>query len=489
LKEGASEMKNEKKHAKPNILFIMADQFRLDAVGHIGHWTKTDNLNRLADEGITFTNCVTNTPICMPARVSLATGRYPHNTGLWNNVNSFFLGKEEKTWMQEIRNNGYRTSLFGKTHLYSHLNKDHYKDLREYEDFIHAYGIDDVNETTGPRACVFCKSHMTEVWERKGYLTKFKEDMKDRYENNPFIARPCAVPLEDYMDVYVGQQAKKYLQEYNREEPWFCWVSFGGPHEPWDAPEPYHSMYDTESMPAPISATEKIFSNNRPKGLLDEKKEKTPEVSVEDIKKLRANYAGNVTLIDDQIGEILKVIEERGESDNTIIVFTSDHGEMNGDYGLFYKSNFLNPALKIPLIVRTPGTLNSDVRGKTTNTMVELMDIGPTLVELAGGKMDYYIDAKSFCGVLESPDSKHRDEVLAEYRDEIMYMNDEWKIVLNGSGEPYLLFNVKDDPEESVNLAGLPDVKQIERDLQIAVLKKLTGSMMRYDKGGVEKFE
>ena len=93
------------------------------------------------------------------------------------------------------------------------------------------------------------------------------------------------------MDVYVGQQAKKYLQEYNREEPWFCWVSFGGPHEPWDAPEPYHSMYDTESMPAPISATEKIFSNNRPKGLLDEKK-KTPEVSVEDIKKLRANYAG-----------------------------------------------------------------------------------------------------------------------------------------------------------------------------------------------------
>lgn len=173
-------MKNEKKHAKPNILFIMADQFRLDAVGHIGHWTKTDNLNRLADEGITFTNCVTNTPICMPARVSLATGRYPHNTGLWNNVNSFFLGKEEKTWMQEIRNNGYRTSLFGKTHLYSHLNKDHYKDLREYEDFIHAYGIDDVNETTGPRACVFCKSHMTEVWERKGYLTKFKEDMKDK---------------------------------------------------------------------------------------------------------------------------------------------------------------------------------------------------------------------------------------------------------------------------------------------------------------------
>ena len=117
------------------------------------------------------------------------------------------------------------------------------------------------------------------------------------------------------------------------------------------------------------------------------------------------------------------------------------------------------------------------------------MDIGLTLVELAGGKMDYYIDAKSFCGVLESPDSKHRDEVLAEYRDEIMYMNDEWKIVLNGSGEPYLLFNVKDDPEESVNLAGLPDVKQIERDLQIAVLKKLTGSMMRYDKGGVEKFE
>ena len=386
--------------------------------------------------------------------------------------------------MQAVRNNGYRTSLFER-HTCTHIIKD----LRDYEDFLHAYGIDDVHETAGPRACVACKSYMTDVWENKGYYEKFKKDMEDRYANNPYVTRPSAVPYNEYMDVYVGQQAKKYLQDYGREEPWFCWVSFGGPHEPWDTPEPYNSMYDAESMPMPKAATEKIFGKNRAKGLLDSKKEKTPEVSVDDIRKLRANYAGNVTLIDDQIGEILRVIEERGEYDNTIIVFTSDHGEMNGDYGLFYKHNFLNPAVKVPLIVRTPETMNNGSGGKITSSLTELMDVGPTIVELAGGKIDYYTDAKSFCRVLEHPDSTHRNEVLAEYHDEIMYMDDEWKIVLNGSGEPYLLLNVRDDPEELMNLAGLPCVKQVEMDLQIAVLKKLMGSFKCYDKSKAEKLE
>ena len=451
----------------PNILFLMTDQQRWDAMGCSGDWVQTPHLDRIAREGIRFTNCVTTSPVCIPTRLSLATGLYPHNTHVWNNMNHQ-MPAETPTWMQAVRDAGYRTSLFGKTHLHPHNG-----DLREREDLMNAYGLDDVNEIGGPRASAKVLSHMTAMWAEKGLWEAYRADYHERFSTKPHLVRSSTLELEDYADVYVGQQAKKYLQNYEREEPWCCWVSFGGPHEPWDTPEPYASMYNPEDMPPAIP---RPFMERRPTGHLDRLMQRVnPTFEPGEVGRLRANYAGNVTLIDDQIGEILDAIEARGELENTIIVHTSDHGEMNGDYGLIYKSNFLNGAVRIPLLVRTPDSANA---GSICESPVEWIDIGPTLVEVVGGELEHRQFGKSLCPVLTQPEATHRDFAISEIEGEIMLLNREWKIALNANGEAYLLFDVQNDPNEIQNLAGRPEVADIETALRLQILEWLVQTQL-----------
>ncbi len=456
---------------KPNLLLIMTDQQRWDAMGCSGGWVDTPNMDRIANEGVRFSNCVTNSPVCIPARLSLATGLYPHNTGVWQNM-GHTLSPQAKTWMQSLREAGYRTSLFGKTHLHPHGG-----DLRDREHLMHAYGLDDVNEIGGPRASARCLSHMTEMWQKNGKWAAYQEDFDERFANKPYVVRPSTLGLEEYADVYVGQQAKAYLQNYDRAQPWFCWVSFGGPHEPWDTPEPYASRYRFEDMPNPVVAPKN--GHERPLGILDDRLGKQKIVfEPNEEKKMRANYAGNVTLIDDQIGDILSVIEARGELDNTVIVLVSDHGEMNGDYGLIYKENFLNGAVRVPLLVRTPQMLQAPVTGRVCDSPVEWMDVGPTLVALGGGELTYQQFGKSLCPTLDHVETEHRTEAISEYGGEVMLLNREWKCALNRDGQVYLLFDVTDDPQEVNNLAGLPKVADVERALRLRILERMMASQV-----------
>ena len=452
----------------PNILLFMTDQQRWDAMGCSGDWVETPNLDRIASEGVQFTNCVTTSPVCIPTRLSLATGLYPHNTGVWNNMNHT-MSAETPTWMQAMRDAGYRTSLFGKTHLHPHNG-----DLREREGLMNAYGLDDVNEIGGPRASARVLSHMTAEWEEKGLWDDYRADYRERFSTKPYLVRPSTLGLENYADVYVGQQAKRYLQDYDLQEPWCCWISFGGPHEPWDTPEPYASMYDPEQMPP---AVPRPSVGERPQGHLDRLMQRVnPAFDPGEVGRLRANYAGNVTLIDDQIGEILDAIAARGELENTVIVHTSDHGEMNGDYGLIYKSNFLNGAVRIPLLVRTP---DSTYAGSLCGTPVEWIDIGPTLVELADGELEHRQFGKSLYPVLTNPEVTHRYFAISEIEGEVMLLNQEWKAALNTDGEVYLLFDVENDPNETKNLAGSAEVADIETGLRLQILERLMQTQLR----------
>jgi len=457
---------------RPNILFIMADQYRWDALGCSGGWAETPNFDKIASEGVRFSSCVTNSPVCIPARVSLATGRYPHNTGVWNNLHHN-MPADTPTWMQAIRNAGYRTSVFGKTHLHVHQG-----DLRDREHLVNAYGMDDVDEIGGPRASRRVLSHMTERWEKKGLWKAYQDDYDERFKAKPCMVRPSVLPLEDYADVYVGQQAKKYLAAYDRDQPWFCWVSFGGPHEPWDAPEPYASMYRPEDMPKPMPPIEEARA--RPASYLDVRYEHHPaDVTDEELAAMRANYAGNVSLIDAQVGEVMEAIAARGELANTVIVFSSDHGEMNGDYGLVYKSTFLNGAVRVPLLVRTPATLNGPARGSVSDGPVEWFDIGPTLVELAGGELGHRQFARSLCPVLADPAVDIRDEAVSELQGEVMIMDRDWKMAVNEKGQPYLLFDLRNDPDERRNLAGDPGMAEVEDELRMRMFRHILMNQVR----------
>ena len=448
---------------KPNILLVITDQQRADALGCVTPWMRTPHMDRIAAEGVCFTRCVTNSPICIPTRKSLATGHYPHNTGVWRNRTTG-LDPQAPNWMRAVRDAGYRTSLFGKTHL-NHAAGD----LREKADLLTAQGIDDVYETVGPRASAFTLSHMTAEWQSLGIWEAYQRDFAERFATKPHLVRPSPLGFEHYYDTHVGQKAKAYLEAYDRAQPWFCWVSFGGPHEPWDTPEPYSSQYDPHRMPPPLTGD--LRSGERPHGQLDAALGRAPELSAEEVAAMRANYAGNVSLIDDQIGQLFAVIEERGEWQDTVVVLCSDHGEMNGDYGLIYKGNFLDSAVRVPLLVRGPGV----VRG-VCESPVEWFDVGPTLTEFAGTDLDFAQFAVSLMPSLRDPDVGTRSEAISEIYQEVMVMDTRWKCAVNASGRAYLLFDLANDPHESRNLAGLPEYREVEERLRLRILERMVAA-------------
>ena len=451
---------------KPNILLLMTDQQRADALGCVTPWMETPHMDRIAAEGVRFSRCVTNSPVCIPTRRSMATGHYPHNTGIWRNQ-STTLDPEAPNWMRAVRDAGYRTSLFGKTHL-NHAGPD----LREKAHLLTAQGIDDVYETVGPRQSARTLTHMTAEWESLGLWDAYRRDFDDRFATRPHLVRPSPLGFEHYYDTHVGQKAKAYLEAYERGQPWFCWVTFGGPHEPWDTPEPWFSHYDADRMPPALSGD--LRAGDRPAGQLDDLRARMPAMTPDEVAALRANYAGNVSLIDDQIGQLFSVIEQRGEWQNTVVVLCSDHGEMNGDYDMIYKSNFLNSAVRVPLLVTGPGVAHGVCEGP-----VEWFDVGPTLAEFAGTGLDFEQFAVSLMPSLRDPAVGTRADALSEIHGEVMVMDKRWKCAVNAAGRAYLLFDLDNDPGESTNLAGLPDYHDVEERLRLRILERMMAAQFK----------
>lgn len=430
--------------ARPNVLFFLADQFRADAVGAVGGWTHTKALDRLAAEGCLFSRAITDSPECVPARMSLATGLYPHQTGVWVN-GMFTLNPRYPNWMRAIADAGYRTSLFGKTHLHPHQG-----DLRDRQDLMHAYGLHHVDEIAGPRASMEVGSHMTAGWQAKGLWEAYRTDLRERFSRKTPAARPSTLGLEEYYDVYVARRASEYLRGYRETAPWFCWISFAGPHEPWDTPEPYASLYDPHTMPLPVA----FDVSDAGTGLTRDafaSLDKHPPLTIDDARRLRANYAGGVTLIDERIGEILDIVRARGELDDTLVVFTSDHGEMNGDHGLIYKSQFFAAALDIPLIVSPPAHCRAR-RGERLAGLAQLMDVGATIADYCGAPIDPSTQALSLRAQIEGASGAGRSYALSEYDGSFLVTDGRWKLELAADLRPTLLLDRDSDPEERTDV-------------------------------------
>ena len=435
-------------HSRPNILFVMTDQLRFDALGVTGGYVRTPHIDSIAQTGVCFTQCHTTAPVCIPARISLATGRYPHQIPIWQHDNNYTLSTTFPTWMQAVRDAGYRTSIFGKTHFHPHKG-----DLRAYESLMHDFGLDDVYEIIGHHSGELSTSYLTDYWKEKGLLEAFIADMRSRMTATKPEARASVLNKDDYRDSYVGRKAAEYLSGYNRDEPWMCWVSFPGPHDPWDAPLPYDTMYDPSQLPPPIPRKDfGLFRDCILKARMSMRDKSNADLTLEEVANLRANYFGKVSLIDDQVGHILEVIKQRGEMDNTLIVFTSDHGDMNGDHGLFLKSCFFDAAVRVPLIIKQPG--NAQNRSSVqSNALVELMDVGSTIADYAQSQTHEFFEAKSLKPLVEGATSTHRDMVLSEFKGELMLADAHWKVVINQRGKVAQLFNRVADPDEQTNLA------------------------------------
>ena len=450
----------------PNVLFIMADQLRRDALGCYGAWAATPHLDALAAESTVFDNAITTGPVCIPARHSLALGQYPHNFGIWSN----FPGGVDPgtpTWMNALREAGYATSVFGKLHLGGG------KDILRNEARIVSLGYDVVNEIPGPRGCANAICHMTAAWEEAGVADLYRDDMAVRLTSGLLDPRPSPLPLEFFYDVWIPDRAVEHLASLPQDSPWFCTVSFGGPHEPWDAPEPYASMFDPADAPAPIRGGPDPGPNPTS---LDHLQRWTVGMSDDDIRALRANYAGSVALIDDQVGKLVAAVRARGEWDNTVVVVTSDHGEMNGDHDLVYKNNFHEAAVQIPLLVRVPGR-----PGARADALAEIHDIGPTITALAGTTLTYEQYGRVLSGVGLDPEP--RAVAVSEYLGDYLAFDGRHKLMVDDRGDTAQLWDRHEDPDEMVNLAGETAYADVEAELRDKLLRVLASTQLAQKPG------
>lgn len=422
-----------------NILFIMADQMRLDSLSALGlhEEAKTPCLDTIAKRGILYDHVATTCPICAPARASMLLGLYPSQIGVLDN-SPHFVDSAAPNWIKTLRRARYQTSVFGKTHYYPYNGS--VSDMRQMKDYLNTLGFTNSMEVPGSRVAWRIKSEMWQAWKDAGCLEAFTQDLKTRYGASQAIARPTPLPFDLYPDVFVPEKAMEYLKRYHSDSPFFCMVSFPGPHDPWDCPETWAKQMEGKPTTPPLP--KEIDRNpSRPKGLWDENPGYNP-VSKEEAIAIRRNYVAHVALIDHEIGKLLDTLKTIGHADDTLICFVSDHGEMNGDYERIYKQNFHKAAMNIPFLIAGPGIPN----GIQDHRLGELLDIGPTVLASVGLGPDYQQEGISLL-------SEERIIQYAEYKNEVMVTDGKWKLSQNGRGEPYQLFNLIHDPDELVNLA------------------------------------
>jgi len=460
----------------PNIIILMPDQFRADCTGVSGNkYIKTPNIDKIAEKGIFFENCFTTTPVCMPARASFVSGLYPHNHKMWENKGN--LPSNDETFFHHLKEAGYFTSYIGKSHFYQH-GKFH---MKEKEPYMHARGIDYVHETTGPWATVTTDSYMTDYLKEKGLLSVFREDYVKVRGKNRFATHPSPLPEEDYLDSYVGKQAVRFLKEYNNDKPLCLFVGFPGPHEPWDPPKKYAEIYDSAEVPGPIPSRDiPPWIPEKVKERLRRERERFPHLDEEKLKKVKRNYYGKITLIDYWIGKIIDVLYEKNWFDNSLIIFWSDHGEMLGDHGLFFKQVFYESSVKVPLIIKMPENLN---KGKRIKSLVEIIDVFPTILDISNCSPSERCLGKTLVPLIEGKVNSHRESVLSEiyFMDSFNYMlrTENYKYAVDGDGEGFLLFDLENDPYERINLIGNPDFEKIENDLKNQLLKKILSLQLK----------
>ncbi|GAH40666.1 unnamed protein product, partial [marine sediment metagenome] len=240
----------------------------------------------------------------------------------------------------------------------------------------------------------------------------------------------------------------------------------GGPHEPWDAPGEYATMYDPAETPPPIVPVE--ARSWVPDGVAEwERSARRTDMSEDDVRRLRANYYGKISLIDHWVGEIFAACESKRIMDDLLVVFWSDHGEMAGDHQLLHKSRFFESALRVPLMLRWPGNIRA---GRTSSALVETVDIMPTVLEAVAGRLPPSCQGESLWPVLRRPSTKLREAVLSEVghqgRRNMMIRTERCKYAVHEDGQPYMLYNLVRDPGEQTNLLGHPKAQEIERQMR-----------------------
>jgi arylsulfatase len=451
---------------RPNIIFIITDQQRFDTIAALGFpYMETPHLDRLVREGVTFTNCHVTAASCAPSRASLFTGYYPHTTGVLKNADLW-----RHSWVELLNDAGYRCVNVGKMHTYPYHtplgfheryvveNKDRYLEERWY--------FDEWDKALRARGCV--KQQREQYRERPDY----------RKALGAFL---WELPEELHSDMFVGDMAAWWVNTYPVTEPLFLQIGFPGPHPPYDPTPRYAERYMDKELPL-LPVTREELANQPP--ALKELRRHNHEVDHDSVvldlhptqeqrHRQRAYYLANVTMIDEKIGQILQALEDRGYLENSVVIFTSDHGDCLTDHGHSQKWTMYDLVTRMPTIVWAPGRF---ARNRRIEGLCSLFDLGPTILELAGIEPPGNMEARSLLPVLEGKEWEPREYVFAEQQKDgiltgtdfmTMVRSRDWKLVHFIEEPNGQLFDLVNDPDELDNLWDSADPAHQEKKQEL----------------------
>lgn len=419
---------------RPNILFIMADQMAApllplhDAASPI----RMPNLMRLAERAVVFDSAYCNSPLCAPSRFTLVSGQLPTKIGAWDNAADF--AADVPTYAHHLRRLGYRTALSGKMHFCGPDQLHGYEERLTCDIYPADYGWA-VN------------------WDEPEVRPSWYHNMSSVLQ-----AGPCVRTNQLDFDDEVVFKARQYLYDHVREhaeQPFCLTVSMTHPHDPYTIPREYWDLYRDEDIPLPsveLAQHEQDPHSQRLLKVIDLWGKPLPPEKIRDA---RRAYFGACSYVDAQIGALLRTLEECDLAENTLVVFSGDHGDMLGERGLWYKMHWFEMAARVPMLIHAPGRFAARHVAESVSTL----DLLPTLVELAGGELpqDLELDGRSLLPHLQGQGG--HDEVIGEYTAEgtlsplMMIRRGDYKFVYSEQ-DPCLLYDLKNDPRELENLAG-----------------------------------
>ncbi len=450
----------------PNIVLVMSDQHRADMMGCAGDPSVlTPSLDALASEGVRFSRVSCQGPLCMPARASFMTERYVRDHGVFTNWEE--IAPESPTYARSLREAGYHTALLGKAHLYldENLPVAHVDDMAGR---LVALGFAEVFET-GDKFMPKVSTRYSDHLEQEGLLEAYRRHIADRSyqgENEDgqnatkcvpmWDSTPVPLPLHAYVDTWHGQQAVRWIESYGRPEPFFLFVGFPGPHDPWDAPEEARRRYRDVDISMPTSTTRPVVEGTGRYGaLLDAFLSLSDsETMTEDaIRGMRRAYAADISVIDHAVGLIVDALARKGVADETWVIYTSDHGEMAGSHGLMSKCVLYEPAVRVPLVIRPPGGCTAAV----VDSLVEHLDVPATVREIAGAPAVPGSEGRSLLGTVCGGADTDRIVAVSENWGFAAFETDRYKLVVDeDAGTPCQLFDLAEDPHEDRNLVADP---------------------------------
>jgi arylsulfatase A-like enzyme len=462
---------------RPNIIFVSAEQQRGDTLHCLGaEWMRTPNLDYLASQSAVFQRAFSCAATCISSRAAYYTGLYPHNTGIF----AFYPSSVRLHWLNRLGESGYHCTSIGKTHL-------------------PATGFDEKIGEQGNKYQRMRQGKPSE-WHQAVLDAGYKppldlhETTPDWYDNLGAIEWP--LPEELHPDIWVGDRTLEWLDDYETHtggKPFYLHVGFLSPHDLYDPPKRFIDLYDDETIPMP-EVSEKETAGIPPELFAETKRDETrhgitvihaSRATPERIRRMRKHYYASITMVDEKLGQILDKIKALGLWENTIVIYTSDHGDHLFDHGLYYKGELYDTIVNIPLVICAPETRQA---GRRVMDLVSHVDVAQYVLEKAGIEAKD-LDGTSLVPTVERGERHPRQYVYAEegtsgLRPEpdllAMIRSDDYKLVYFSQSESGQLFDLRADPGETRNLWGQEAYRAVRSELTHALLDWLYSNTFKH---------